>query len=55
MPRCHPLLLPLLVLFLATAAPLRAAGGQSAIPTADSPTAGPATAPVTIVEFLDFT
>ena len=44
----------LLFLFLLIALPLRAQEGYD-IPTADSPSVGPEEAPVTIVEFIDFT
>ncbi|MDA8164075.1 MAG: hypothetical protein M0017_03440 [Desulfobacteraceae bacterium] len=48
------LLLLLLLLQLGIACPLRAQEGRD-IPLADSPSAGPENAPVTIVEFIDFT
>ena len=45
----------LLFFLLLIALPLRAAQERYDIPTADSPSIGPENAPVTIVEFMDFT
>jgi hypothetical protein len=50
----HSKTMLLLFFFLLIAMPLRAQEGYE-IPTADSPSVGPAEAPVTIVEFIDFT
>ncbi len=46
-------LVPLLLVLLLAALPAAAAQGPE-IPIGDSPTFGPANAPVTIVEFIDF-
>lgn len=43
-----------IVLTFLAAAPAGAADVRYAVPTGDSPSIGPANAPVTIVEFLDY-
>jgi hypothetical protein len=43
-----------IVLTLLAAVPAGAADVRYAVPTDDSPSIGPANAPVTIVEFLDY-
>ncbi len=43
-----------IALTLLAAVPSWAADVRYAVPTGDSPTIGPANAPVTIVEFLDY-
>jgi len=43
-----------IVLTLLSAVPAMAADVRYAVPTGDSPSIGPANAPVTIVEFLDY-
>ena len=43
-----------IVLALLSAAPAQAADVRYAVPAGDSPSIGPANAPVTIVEFLDY-
>ena len=44
----------LMVLLLFSAVPAGAADVRYAVPAGDSPSIGPANAPVTIVEFLDY-
>ncbi len=44
----------LTVLFLLSVATVFAEGQRFQVPIADSPQLGPANAPVTIIEFLDF-
>ena len=44
----------LMVLSLLVAVPAGAADVRYAVPAGDSPSIGPANAPVTIVEFLDY-
>jgi protein-disulfide isomerase len=51
--RISRLALPLLVLLLA-AAPAAAADVRYTVPAGDSPSIGPANAPVTLVEFVDY-
>jgi hypothetical protein len=53
MPRRNILLL--LFLLLTIAVPLQAAEKRHDVPAVDGPSAGPAEAPVTIVEFHDYT
>lgn len=43
-----------IALTLIAAVPARAADIRYAVPAGDSPSVGPANAPVTIVEFLDY-
>ena len=43
-----------MALTLLAASPARAADIRYSVPAGDSPTIGPANAPVTIVEFLDY-
>ena len=43
-----------IILALIAASPARAADIRYSVPAGDSPTIGPANAPVTIVEFVDY-
>ena len=43
-----------IILALIAAVPARAADIRYSVPAGDSPTIGPANAPVTIVEFVDY-
>jgi len=43
-----------IILTLLAAVPARAAGVRYVVPAGDSPSIGPANAPVTIVEFVDY-
>lgn len=43
-----------IILTLLAAVPARAADVRYSVPAGDSPSIGPANAPVTIVEFLDY-
>lgn len=51
-PISHPALLVLLLLL--SASPAAAADVRYTVPPGDSPSIGPANAPVTIVEFVDY-